>query len=130
MAINRMRLIIFLVTIFIICAKTSSVEVNVINGLPNNNNPLVVHCKSKNDDLGKRTLYNGQGFDWKFKPSIWGNSLFFCHFWWGAKDTRIDVYNEDKIPKGNCFWKAKEDGLYFSNHMPMFPNEWQKKYDW
>lgn len=54
-----------------------------------NTYPLFVHCQSKDDDLGYRTLLVGQQFDWKFHIQFFGRTLYFCHFWWQNKDKRF-----------------------------------------
>lgn len=130
-----------LIAFFLICTKTCSkkIEVDIINGLPD---PMTIRCQSKNDDLGVHIILPGTpGFSWKFKPNIFWRTLFFCHFWWGAKNTSIDVYNDSKMGPGDvcrnpetgartCYWQARGDGLYFSNNNAKFPDGWTKKYDW
>lgn len=54
--------------------------------------PITVHCQSKDDDLGNRTLYTGQDFNWEFKNNFWGTTLFFCRFGWGDKTKAFDVF--------------------------------------
>ncbi|WCJ38147.1 Plant self-incompatibility protein S1 family [Euphorbia peplus] len=100
---------------------------------------LLVHCKSKNDDLGIHNLSKNQNFTWKFHPNtIIGNTLFWCYT---APDDKshasFDAYKEsftltdccDKNPDGmKCVWIAKDDGIHlrdFSN------NSYDKfKYPW
>jgi hypothetical protein len=46
----------------------------VYNRLPNNTNPLVVHCQSKDDDIGFQTLYVDQYISWHFRMNFWGTT--------------------------------------------------------
>merc|ERR1711974_40862 len=41
-----------------------------------------LHCKSKNDDLGRTYLSPNKGFDFSFSPNFWGTTLFYCHVTW------------------------------------------------
>ncbi|PPS14572.1 hypothetical protein GOBAR_AA06033 [Gossypium barbadense] len=40
---------------------------------------LLVHCKSKDNDLGIHNLTVGVEFSWKFKLQIFGGTLFWCY---------------------------------------------------
>ncbi|MBA0737321.1 hypothetical protein Gogos_010791, partial [Gossypium gossypioides] len=46
-------------------------HVHVVNGL-SNGQILLVHCKSKDDDLGIHNLTAKTEFTWKFKPNFFG----------------------------------------------------------
>ncbi|KOM37164.1 hypothetical protein LR48_Vigan03g054500 [Vigna angularis] len=86
---------------------------------------LNLHCKSKDDDLGQHVLQFNQTFQWKFNPSVFADTLFFCSFQWGNSAlVRYDVYVEDRdegICKV-CLWYVKEDGLcrQESNHLSCY----------
>lgn len=95
--------------------------------------PLIIHCKSKNDDLGIHYLMVGDVFQFHFKINIWYTTLFWCHMTWGAKDTTIDVFRTGTIKESTlcqdslkCSWYVKEDGFYFLGDDP--PKT--KKYGW
>lgn len=49
-----------------------SSQAQVTNGFSTNDNPLVIHCKSKGDDLGEHTL-----LEFHFRVTLVG----FTHFW-------------------------------------------------
>lgn len=65
--------------------------VEIKNELPDGQD-LTVHCKSKDDDLGLQVLKQHQTYQFRFVPSIWGNTLFFCSFRWAENFHYFDVY--------------------------------------
>lgn len=128
-------LVIALYLISPICCMKNTVE--VINGLPDDSKPLEVRCQSKDDDLGHRILQPHEEFWWRFKPTLIGNTLFFCHFWWNGKDKSFDVYDNNKmggkcinrsVGTNTCYWLVQQDGFYFSNINIV--SGYEKKYDW
>ncbi|GMJ01294.1 S-protein homologue 1 [Hibiscus trionum] len=96
-------------------------HVHAVNGL-SSNKILLVHCKSHDDDLGIHNLTAGNEFQWKFKPNIFGKTLFWC-----LMDSVFDrvhaVFNvfwdnENLFYRcdwDSCFWIAKDDGIYLKN---------------
>ncbi|KAL6971162.1 hypothetical protein U1Q18_030842 [Sarracenia purpurea var. burkii] len=109
-------------------------EVHVISGVPNTPTPLRVRCQSKDTDFGTHTLNTNEEFYWRFKPSVFGVTLYFCHFYWGSKDRRFDVYSEkiqpdclsENLKFVRCYWLVKPDGFYLSSDRITF----KKKIDW
>ncbi|KAL6994673.1 hypothetical protein U1Q18_047411, partial [Sarracenia purpurea var. burkii] len=93
------------------------VTIHIIDRVPNNPTTLTVHCQSKDNDIGTHVLSTGQEFAWTFKPDILGTTLYFCHFYWGSKDTSFDVYNRKHIDPEcqklggfrDCYWEARTD---------------------
>lgn len=93
------------------------------NKLPQNSNPLVVHCVSKDDDLGQHTLYLNQQIQWHFCDNI-RNTRFRCYFWWNNQKAIIDVFSQSvelkKLCSNHqegsdvCTWETREDGFYLS----------------
>ncbi|KAK6136053.1 hypothetical protein DH2020_030219 [Rehmannia glutinosa] len=117
------------------CLITEAFDVYVANSLPPNSPSLLVHCASKDDDLGNHTLTNNQEFHFGFCDNSF-NTLFFCTLWWGKKQRGFEVFHE-KFPKSwrgascdvdVCYWAVKSDGIYFSNYNP--PRGLTKKYSW
>ncbi|XP_024195692.1 S-protein homolog 5, partial [Rosa chinensis] len=94
--------------------------------------PLIVHCKSKNDDLGDHTLWINQEFRWYFGLNFWFTTLFYCNFKWDSQEKHIDVFNTpDESPlecmeNEECFWKVTEDGFFVS----VDNINWVKKLNW
>lgn len=127
------------------------VTVDIMNGLPPNSPPLLVHCKSKDDDLGNQTLTRWKTFFWRFKPAVFGTTLFWCNLWWGSKQVKFEVYNEN-LGEGQCLvghkeahdpnykdinmchWQARADGIYFTPFLGLGQHQddkrWIKKFDW
>ncbi|XAR48894.1 hypothetical protein NMG60_11031874, partial [Bertholletia excelsa] len=106
-------------------------DVHVINRLPSQ---LKIHCRSKDNDLGERALNKDQEFSWKFKTNIFGTTLYWCNFTWGAKFTSFDVFNKTVKPgcqdnigiKMHCYWEVRSDGFYFSRNN----KDYQKACGW
>lgn len=59
-------------------------EVHVLNHLPDNTNPLRLHCQSRDDDLGFHSISQQQDFNWHFCENFFHTTLFFCHLWWNS----------------------------------------------
>ncbi|XP_021760554.1 S-protein homolog 5-like [Chenopodium quinoa] len=93
------------------CITRPHTTVTITNLLNEN---LNLHCQSKDDDLGKQVLSNGQEFHINFKPSILGNTVFFCNFAWSGASKTIDVYEYDRDHSrccGDVPWKVEQKGL-------------------
>jgi len=64
--------------------------------------------------------------------------VFFCHFWWGKKDIRFEVYRETGAcghktrgsNKGICYWLIKEDDFYFAINGNPPPSTFVRKFGW
>ena len=97
--------------------------VRIVNEL--GNEVLYFHCKSKDDDLGLRSLQSGTYWEFSFRQRIIGTTLFFCNFWYiNSSNVKFhavfDVFRESlgflkDCGADFCLWKAKEDGLYLYN---------------
>ncbi|KAL3649708.1 hypothetical protein CASFOL_006111 [Castilleja foliolosa] len=106
--------------------------VYIVNNLPPNSSPLVVHCASKDDDLGNHTVVRNQDYHFDFCDNFWSTTKFFCHVWWRNKDKAFVVFKEKfgrtSCLKDVCYWAVKDDGIYYSNYNP--PRGLKKRYDW
>ncbi|XP_050211377.1 S-protein homolog 5-like [Mercurialis annua] len=71
---------------------------------------LIVHCKSKNDDLGKHLLHDQETFKFSFVPNIWGSTLFYCGFTWSDQFKWFDIYVESRDACQDCYWKIEPNG--------------------
>lgn len=114
------------------CVFVPKYTVYVANNLPPNTPPLLLHCASKNDDLGNHTLSINQEFRFAFceQPLV---TLFYCRFQWNGKNLPIDVFNaswKDNRCRYNhlCYYGARSDGIYFSVQYPS--TEFYKLYSW
>lgn len=111
------------------CILTPSWTVYVTNKSPSSS--MLVHCQSKDDDLGNRTLAFGKGFNWSFCESILSNTLFFCHVWWGSKQASFDAFSSKWGRRyHDCVWELKEDGLYLNDDNKYLTPVYTKKVDW
>ncbi|GMJ01295.1 S-protein homologue 1 [Hibiscus trionum] len=109
-------------------------HVHAVNGL-SSNKILFVHCKSRDDDLGIHNLTVGNEFQWKFKPTIFGKTLFWCFM---ASDSdhvhaSFNVFWDDqdlfyRCNWKNCFWIGKDDGIYLKN-IPENYDEFKHKWE-
>lgn len=100
---------------------TTSWEVHIHNKI---NDPIIVHVKSNDDDLGNRTLpFNGSR-DWSFCSKANGRTVFSSNFYWKSKIASFDVFtnpigkkycaNSVPFKVQKCNWLVKEDGFYIS----------------
>ncbi|XP_014511691.1 S-protein homolog 1-like [Vigna radiata var. radiata] len=92
-----------------------------------NEESLLVHCQSKDDDLGSHKLFEGGNFTWSFRTDFLHSTLFWCHV---KKDNNnnnngcdrtasFDVfwYDEHLFQKchwKNCLWRVRDDGIYLT----------------
>ncbi|CAI0436802.1 unnamed protein product [Linum tenue] len=83
---------------------------NQIEGGPK----LMVHCKSRQDDLGVRWLEPGKSFEWSFHPHFFAKTLYFCAFRWehGAHLVWFDIYKQQRDEEvcKQCQWAIRRDG--------------------
>ncbi|KAK8572425.1 hypothetical protein V6N12_028478 [Hibiscus sabdariffa] len=80
---------------------------------------LIVHCKSKDDDLGVRHIAYGNNFEFHFRPTFLRRTLFHCTFQWDTVTHRFDIYVQvrDYFVCRHCVWKVGFDGpCLFANH--------------
>ncbi|CAN1169760.1 S-protein homolog 1 [Linum perenne] len=79
---------------------------------------MKVHCKSKDDDMGIHDVPAGSEYQWKFKPSVFGGTLFWCHVATVNKPQIVyDAYYEDgklwqRVHMDNQYWVVKDSGIY------------------
>lgn len=69
---------------------------------------ITLKCKSYDDDLGFRTLYPGQFFEWSFRVSVIGETRFYCDLRWKEYLVSFDAWNSSETCK-NCVWEATND---------------------
>lgn len=107
------------------CILSDKYEVHVINKLSSDSPQLKIHCQSKNDDLGDHYPVVNEDFNWSFCHDVFGQTLYFCHFWWDSKDKVFDVFdnryycvdNPDRPNLTNiCKWEVRFDGFYLQQY--------------
>ncbi|KAL4290947.1 hypothetical protein GQ457_14G019240 [Hibiscus cannabinus] len=94
------------------------VQVLIYNDLAPNTD-LIVHCKSKDDDLGIRHISYGNDFEFHFRASFLRRTLFHCTFQWNGITQRFDIYRQvrDQFVCNHCVWKIGPDGpCLFADH--------------
>ncbi|KAJ0013529.1 hypothetical protein Pint_21529 [Pistacia integerrima] len=107
-------------------------RVHIINALSHDNDNLIIHCYSLDDDLGEHNLRVGDEFTFKFGRHVILTTRFWCDMKYGSDHSKtIDVFTENIGDKycchtNKCFWSIREDGIYFSNNN----QSWVKWYDW
>ncbi|KAL4561157.1 hypothetical protein LXL04_033319 [Taraxacum kok-saghyz] len=121
------------------CFWSNGYFINVVNDIYHSPNKVMVHCKSKDNDIGVKTIGFNQSVEWKFCEKIWTPStLFFCHFYMGNVEQVFDVYNNGIGPQcverkkeeyWRCTWLIKTDGFYFVDRTSGVRKD-VKKYAW
>ncbi|KAK4774596.1 hypothetical protein SAY86_009531 [Trapa natans] len=91
----------------------STVHVEVWNKLEAKSN-IIIHCKSKDDDLGIFTVLPNQAFTFHFRRNFFASTLFFCGIYTEHAQGTYDIYKFTR--DGNrcykCTWAVKESGVY------------------
>ncbi|XP_031374052.1 S-protein homolog 5-like [Punica granatum] len=82
---------------------------------------FVIHCESRDDDLGGHIVVQGSLYSFKFSPSVWGTTLFHCAVEREGKGLSFEMYNENRDLIGRCekicLWKVRPDGVAgFAEH--------------
>ncbi|KAB1210142.1 hypothetical protein CJ030_MR6G003879 [Morella rubra] len=105
--------------------------VRIVNNL--DNKQLDYHCKSKDDDLGRRSMQAKEVWEFAFHIDFTLDTLFYSDFWYDNFHASFDVFRSDptfhqyQCGGDHCIWKAQDDGFYLF----LIPkNEFVKKYDW
>lgn len=85
---------------------------------------LLVHCKSKENDLGIHNVTVNGEFAWTLKENFWGTTLFWCFTSTGQKHLSFNVFWPEKRHTWlrdrcgdikQCTWIAQDDGIYLWN---------------
>lgn len=99
-------------------ANPSGAYVDIINSV---NDSVLVHCQSKDSDIGARPVDTGTDYSFQFHPNIFGMTLYWCEFFWKTKTQNFQVwkgsYYDDRPPcsvKGPCNYKIATDGFYYA----------------
>ncbi|KAE9598025.1 putative plant self-incompatibility S1 [Lupinus albus] len=75
-------------------------HVYIKNGL-GNDTLLIYHCKSKDDDVGLKTLNYEDEFKFQFRPSFFTITVFRCSFAWDGKSHFFNIYDFSR-DENNC----------------------------
>ncbi|XP_023514498.1 S-protein homolog 74-like [Cucurbita pepo subsp. pepo] len=79
---------------------------------------LVIHCKSKDNDLGKHVINAGGNYNWSFKENLLQTTLFWCNFSSKHGQATGDVFWPeqqswliDHQATGDVFWPEQQSWL-------------------
>ncbi|CAL1403654.1 unnamed protein product [Linum trigynum] len=92
-------------------------HIHIVNEL-SGGRAVTVHCRSKNNDMGVHVVPPGSEYQWRFRPNIFGITLFWCHVAKGNVEVVFDAYNEEekdpweRIHMDNTYWVARDDAVY------------------
>ena len=119
------------------CFWSSGWFINVANLI--GKEKVLVHCRSKENDIGEKTIGWNESVHWQFCENIVSpSSLYYCHFYLGNREQTFDVFNgvmkhdcveKEKKDFWRCTWLLKSDGFYFVDRTSGTPIQ-VKKYDW
>ncbi|TMW99564.1 hypothetical protein EJD97_002336 [Solanum chilense] len=109
-----------------------------VSGLPQNTDSIRIHCQSKDDDIGDRTLERGDKFEFSFRMNFFGTTLYHCSFLWGLKHQNFDVFRshnsvcgtEKLFENGYCIWLIKDTGIYLALGSDPSPDDFKFIYHW
>ncbi|XLS91184.1 hypothetical protein HN51_067192 [Arachis hypogaea] len=93
-------------------------HVRIQNALEGNKD-LMVHCKSRDNDIGEQYLKPHQCFEFHFKTNVWGSTLFFCGFNWQGGRHWYDIYIHERdftVCSKLCAWQVKQNGPCLYDH--------------
>ncbi len=84
--------------------------------------PIFVHCRSKDTDLGMMQIDPGEDYMFKFMPNFFGSTSFWCEFIWKSLTQDFNVWRGedymDRMPcavTGSCAYKVSPEGFYWSS---------------
>jgi len=94
-----------------ILEKTTVIVRNSLEGRQD----LVLHCMSKDNDLGMQHLRFDQTFRWSFRVNFFETTLFHCTFQWQGASYKFVIYDarRDDPDCSQCSWIIKEQGPCF-----------------
>ncbi|EXC19888.1 hypothetical protein L484_017865 [Morus notabilis] len=97
---------------------SGKVEASIKNRLGSGKN-MTVHCQSKDDDLGLRTVPYDDAFSWEFGVNAGGTTLFYCVLGWeSVGNYQFDAYSfgRDRVRcETRCEWLISVEGIYGLN---------------
>ena len=79
----------------------------------------LVHCKSKNDDLGEHVIQPQGKYYWMLSENLWQTTLFWCNFSSKHRQTSSEVFWPDKgnwlsdrCDRNTYIWAARDDDIF------------------
>ncbi|CAL1363752.1 unnamed protein product [Linum trigynum] len=73
---------------------------------------LIVHCQSKDDDIGSHVVDVGLDLHWDFLAEI--GTQFWCNLAVEDKHLSFDAYQQSDrdLCCGHMYWKVRDDGVH------------------
>ncbi|KAJ8440684.1 hypothetical protein Cgig2_005116 [Carnegiea gigantea] len=99
-----------------------TVHVKITNRLSQKKR-LLVHCKSKNDDLGEHWLRTGESYEFKFGESFMWTSLFFCGYTFDGQKHLEDAYDATQNDcREHCCFNSIAIMFYLKENLRIRPS--------
>ncbi|KAI3927127.1 hypothetical protein MKX01_029895 [Papaver californicum] len=142
---NFLSLLLLLSFSLLLCKCSSIVDfdpttITVKNDIQGYEVSLDMHCMSKDDDLGQRSLRVGEEWHWNFLPSLIKNTVYWCDFRWYDNidyrwyDGTFEMYKGNgwrakfsPFCRDDCSWSIRRDGAYLFRRDR---NEWERRGTW
>ena len=114
------------------CGILGNWRVTIVNVINEN---IIIHVRSKDDDLGSHTLpYMGM-YDWEFCDNSY--TVFWSNFQWGSRFQSLNVYDhhiftvcgKPGFGKQQCYWLVRPQGFYVGNRYPIGSWRFEKRWD-
>ncbi|MCL7043910.1 hypothetical protein MKW94_025983 [Papaver nudicaule] len=82
--------------------------------------PLFIHCRSVDDDLGEHKISHRKDFHWSFRNHILFQTKFWCSMQWKDNTGKrvlgsFDIYRSRRdwtLCRDHCYWSIRESGWY------------------
>ncbi|CAI0394845.1 unnamed protein product [Linum tenue] len=100
-----------LATIILMVMARPSVQASVYITNQLTKKVLIVHCRSKDGDLGAHAVANGSTIHWSFGPNLFGGTLFWCKLAVQNKRISFVAYDDDNVNTVSD-WIVLDDGVY------------------
>ncbi|CAI0542438.1 unnamed protein product [Linum tenue] len=76
---------------------------------------LIVHCRSKDDNLEAHAVGLGESFQWSFEPNALGGTLFWCDLAVQDKRLTFAAFEQIGLDQSGPYtghWYVRGDGVY------------------
>lgn len=94
---------------------------------------LSIQCKHKGKDLGTYVISNGMSYEFRFRPSFWKTTRFFCNFRWNEKSKGCYIYKYHRDLNrccDTCVWNVDQEGAHginkFTGKPDVFICQWNQ----
>ncbi|KAK9699458.1 hypothetical protein RND81_08G175000 [Saponaria officinalis] len=92
-----------------------------VNNTLSNGKKLLIHCRSKDDDLSTVELTHLQVYNFTINKSFWGDTLFFCDVFFDNEMHSFDVFNQKRdtsFCRKTCYYEVRESKV--CKYRPLF----------